>query len=111
MPERNRNAVPLLRPCARPFCGGRARVRDDEGHHWIECEACGASHHAPRDPNPAQRRALVEQWNAPTLPPAQVLPAFLRDLAARQFGAERAQLLDAAELIERQAAALVERVA
>lgn len=103
--------APELKPCPRPFCAGAARLLDNEGHHWIECAACGCCMSARRDPSRAELAALVYAWNAPRPPSAEALPAFLRAQAERAMGIERLNLLDAAELIERQAVALVQRVA
>lgn len=94
-----------LKPCPRAFCGGSAKVVDESGFHSIRCGCCGWSLGSPRDPSPAQRAALVEQWNA-QVGPLDALPAFLRARAGQHLGNERWQLLDAAALIEQQAAAL-----
>jgi hypothetical protein len=101
--------VPALKPCPRPFCDGPARLLDEEGFHWIECGACRHRLSVRRDPSPADLAGLVAAWNAEPLPPAEALPAFLRAQAATAFGEVRANLLDSAELIERQAAALVQQ--
>lgn len=102
---------PSLEPCPRPFCDGAARLLDDEGFYWIECSACRHRLSARRDPSRAELAALVDAWNAPRPPAAEALPAFLRAQAERAMGIERLNLLDAAELIERQAVALVQRAA
>jgi hypothetical protein len=103
--------VPELKPCPRPFCDGAASLLDDEGFHWIECSACRYRMSVRRDPSPADLAALVAAWNAEPLPPAEALPAFLRKRAAFLCGPERFPLLDAAEFIERQAAALAQQAA
>lgn len=101
--------VPELKPCPRPFCGGAASLLDEEGFYWIECSACRHRLSVRRDPSPAELAGLVAAWNAPRPPAAEALPAFLRQRAATLCAPERFQLLDAAELIERQAAALMQQ--
>lgn len=100
-----------LKPCPRPFCDGAASLLDDEGFYWIECRACRHRLSVRRDPSPADLVGMVAAWNAPRPPAAEALPAFLRGQAVTAFGEVRANLLDAAELIERQAAALVQQAA
>jgi len=100
-----------LKPCPRPFCAGAASLLDDEGFYWIECRACRYRLSVRRDPSPADLAGLVAAWNAPRPPAVEALPAFLRSQAATAWGEVRANLLDAAELIERQAAALVQQAA
>lgn len=102
---------PRLKPCPRPFCDGSASLLQDEGFHWIECSACRYQMSVRRDPSPADLAGLVAAWNAPRPPAAEALPAFLRGQAVTAWGEVRANLLDAAELIERQAAALVQQAA
>lgn len=102
---------PRLKPCPRPFCDGSASLLDDEGFYWIECSACRHRLSVRRDPSPADLAGLVAAWNAPRPPATEALPAFLRKRAALLCGPERFPLLDAAELIERQAAALAQQAA
>lgn len=104
-------SVSRLEPCWRPFCCGAAALHSEEGFHWIECQACGAQRMARRDPSALELAALVADWNKVPDPAAEALPAFLRAQAASAFGEARLNLLDAAELIERQAAVLARRVA
>jgi hypothetical protein len=103
--------LPALKPCPRPFCDGSASLLQDEGFHWIECGACHYRMSVRRDPSREDLAGLVAAWNAEPLPPAEALPTYLRQRAATLCAPERFQLLDAAELIERQAAALVQQAA
>lgn len=105
----NRHPGAALLSCPRPFCEGSATLLDDEGFYWIECRACRHRLSVRRDPPPADLAALIAAWNAPRPPAAEALPAFLRGQAVTAWGEARANLLDAAELIERQAAALVQQ--
>lgn len=100
----NRHPGAALLSCPRPFCGAAAAFDDDgECGYAVRCTACGC---ALYNRHGEQAAALVARWNAPRLPPAVALPAFLRGLAARSGFAESQQLADAAQLIEQQAAAL-----
>lgn len=96
-----------LAPCPRPFCGVAAAF--DDGGEWlpsIRCAGCGHTYHGRHGEDAA---ALVARWNAPRPLAAESLPAFLRELAGQVGFAESQHLVDAARLIEQQAAALERR--